>query len=93
MTHYTLDDARALHEMKNRLRELTRLLDATGTKVYPDTLEARAVKHELSTLLAECQFHGLLPTDVSLSSSSARVGLKTSPGHVQQKREVRREQP
>jgi len=66
---YTLADAQALNRIKNRLRDVTRLLDASG-KVYPHTLEAHQVKHEVLVLLIELRIHGLLPETVSVAAGS-----------------------
>lgn len=63
---YTLEDAQTLNTMKNRVREITKMLDACG-KVYPSTIEASQVKHEVVTLLTELRIHGLLPATVNVS--------------------------
>ena len=65
MESYTLADATALNDIKNRLRDITKMLDAS-TIVYLDTLEAKQVKHEVSVLLPELEVHGLLPADVTV---------------------------
>jgi hypothetical protein len=66
---YTLADAQALNTIKNRLREVTRLLDASS-KAYPDSLEAHQIKHEVVILLTELQMHGLLPDTVRIAAGS-----------------------
>jgi hypothetical protein len=66
---YTLADAQALNIVKNRLRDITRTLDAFN-KVYPHTLEAHQLKHEMVILLTELQIHGLLPETVSVAVDS-----------------------
>jgi hypothetical protein len=69
VTSYTLADAQALNRFKNRLRDVTRLLDASS-KAYPSSLEAHQVKHEVLVLLTELQVHGLLPETVSIAAGS-----------------------
>ena len=69
MALYIIADAQALNTIKNRLRDVTRLLDATS-KVYPPSLEAHQVKHEVVVLLTELQIHGLLPETVSFALGS-----------------------
>lgn len=59
---YTVADATALHTMKNQLREITKLLDTTQ-KVYPDSIEVRSVRHELTILLSELKEHGIMPRE------------------------------
>ena len=61
---YTLADAMLLNQLKNLIRGVTRAVDALPVKVYPDTIEAKQVKHELSVLVAELGVHGLLPVEV-----------------------------
>ena len=68
MESYTLADATTLNTIKNRLRDITKMLDAS-TIVYLDTVEARSVKHEVSVLLSELEVHGLTPVDVTISSA------------------------
>ncbi len=58
-------DAEYLNGLKNRLREITSLLDKSG-KIYPDTIESQQVQHEVFILLVEMQAHGLLSDDVHL---------------------------
>ena len=67
---YTLADALELNTIKNRLRDVTRTLDAAG-KSYPDSIEARQLKHEVIVLLSELQLHGLLPDTVSIVREGA----------------------
>jgi len=67
MTNYTLADAQASNTIKNRLRDLARLLAASG-KAYPHSLETHQVKHEGVVLLTELQIHGLLPATVSMAA-------------------------
>ncbi len=62
---YTLADAQALNTIKNRLRDVTKLLDASS-KAYPHSLETHQVKQEVTVLLTELQVHGLLPDSVSI---------------------------
>lgn len=69
METYTIADAQTLNMIKNRLRDVTRLLDASG-KAYPPSLEAHQVKHEVIVLLTELQVHGLLPETVSIAADS-----------------------
>jgi hypothetical protein len=71
MESYTFADAKLLITLKHRLRDVTSLLDASG-KVYPNTLEASQVKHEVSVLVSELRVHGLLPADVTLSQHYAQ---------------------
>jgi hypothetical protein len=59
--NYTLADSTELHQLKNLIRDATRTIDSLPIKVYPDTIEGRQVKHEISVLLSELQAHGLLP--------------------------------
>lgn len=66
---YTIADAQALNTIKNRLRDVTRLLDASS-KAYSDSLEAHQVKHEVVILLTELQIHGLLPDTVRIAAVS-----------------------
>ena len=66
---YTIADAQTLHTIKNRLRGVTSILDASG-KAYPHSLEAHQVKHEVVVLLTELQVHGLLPDTVNIAESS-----------------------
>jgi hypothetical protein len=65
--NYTLADTTVLNALKNRLREITKMLDASQN-VYPNTLEASQVKHETMILLTELQVHGLLHAGVTISS-------------------------
>jgi len=69
VTSYTLADAQVLNTTKNQLRDVTRMLDASG-KAYPHSLEAHQVKHEVVILLTELQIHGLLPDSVILAQGS-----------------------
>lgn len=71
MENYTIADAQTLNTVKNRLRDVTRMLDASG-KVYPDALEAQQVKHEVVVLVTELSIHGLLPDTVNISPSSTK---------------------
>ena len=66
VTNYTLADAQVLNAIKNRLRDVTRLLDASS-KAYPQSLEVHQVKHEVVVLLTELQIHGLLPETVTIA--------------------------
>ena len=66
---YMLTDAQTLKTIKNRLREVTRILDALS-KVYPHSLEAHQVKHEVVVLLTELRIHGLLPDIVNITEGS-----------------------
>ena len=61
----SIPDTQPLNTIKNRLREVTKLLDATTT-VYPPSLEVRQLKHEVVVLLTELQVHGLLPETVTM---------------------------
>lgn len=63
--YYSVADAEYLNGLKNRLREITSLLDKSG-KIYPDTIESQQVQHEVFILLVEMQAHGLLSDDVHL---------------------------
>src|SRR5947209_3055227 len=49
VTSYTLADAQVLNTIKNQLRDVTRILDASG-KANPQSLEAHQVKHEVVVL-------------------------------------------
>jgi hypothetical protein len=69
MESYTIADAQTLNTIKNRLRDVTRALDACW-KVYPETLEASQVKHEVVVLLTELHLHGLLPDQVTISQGT-----------------------
>jgi hypothetical protein len=66
MDCYTVQDGQFLNALKNRIREITKLLD-TSKNVYPDVLEARQVKHEALILLEELHVHGLLPALLQIS--------------------------
>ena len=66
LEQYTPADAIALHALKNQVRDCTRAVDAMS-KVYPHSLEAAQVKHEVSILLSELQIHGLLPAQVQVA--------------------------
>lgn len=68
---YTIADAQTLNTIKNRLRDVTRALDASE-KAYPHSLEAHQVKHEVVVLLTELQIHGLLPDTVNISQGSTQ---------------------
>jgi len=72
MESYTMADAQTLNRIKNRLREITRELDASR-KVYPDALEASQVKHEVSVLVAALHLHGLLPVQVNIVPDCTHV--------------------
>lgn len=61
---YTKEDATSLNKLKNQIREVTKFVDTLPVKVYPDTIEAKQVKHEISVLLSELAVHGLLPASV-----------------------------
>ena len=71
MESYTIADAQTLNTIKNRLRDVTRALDASG-KAYPHSLESHQVKHEVVVLLTELHIHGLLPDTVNISQDSAQ---------------------
>lgn len=66
---YSLADAQTLNTIKNRLRDVTRLLDASR-KAYSQTLEAHQLKREVIVLLTELQVHGLLPETVRIAAGS-----------------------
>jgi len=74
MESYTLDDATTLNTIKNRLRDITKILDASNI-VYLDTVETRQVRHEVSVLLSELEVHGLLPVDVIISQDDLPLPL------------------
>jgi len=58
-----------LNGLKHRVQQVTRLLDGTGTRVFPrHTIEATQLMHAVSILLSELDFHGLLPADVMLET-------------------------
>ncbi len=67
LANHTLDDAQILNTIKNRLRDVTRLLDASS-KAYPPSLEARQIKHEVIVLLTELRIHGLLPETMTIAA-------------------------
>ena len=71
MESYAITDVQTLNTIKNRLRDVTRLLDASG-KAYPHSLEAHQVKHEVVVLLTELQIHGLLPDTVTIAEGSTQ---------------------
>lgn len=65
MEAYTLADAQTLNTLKQRVREIIRVLD-NSPRVYPETLEAHEFKHAVVILLSELHLHGLLPAQVSV---------------------------
>lgn len=65
----SIPDTQPLNTIKNRLREVTKLLDATMA-VYPPSLEAHQLKHEVVILLGELQIHGLLPEMVTIKEGA-----------------------
>lgn len=67
-----IPNTQALNTIKNRLREVTKLLDAT-TDVYPPSLEAHQLKREVIVLLTELQVHGLLPETVSVADGKEQA--------------------
>lgn len=77
MEQYTLADATFLNTLKNSLRAVTKMLDTTQ-KVYPDSIEASQVKHEMAVLFSELAIHGLLPASVNNSSDITHVSAITS---------------
>lgn len=58
---------RTLSGLKHRIQQVTRLLDATGTTMFPpQTIEAKQFMHAVAILLDELRFHGLfLPVDAN----------------------------
>jgi hypothetical protein len=77
MENYTRAFATSLNQIKNLIREVTKAVDTLPLKVYPDAVEVRSVKHELSVLLSELDVHGLLPVGVKKST-----GVDTSSPYV-----------
>jgi hypothetical protein len=73
MDDYTIADAQTLNTIKNRLRDIVRLLDSSQ-KVYPDALEASQVKHEVTILLSELAVHGLLPIGMTIAPDATQCG-------------------
>jgi hypothetical protein len=72
MNANTIADLQFLNLFKHRIRETTQLLDQTGIKKYVPSQEAYEVKHAVVILLAELQFHSLLPDGVTISSVSSQ---------------------
>ena len=56
-----------LNGLKHRVQHVTRLLDATGTTLFPpQTCEATQLMHAVAIMLEELRFHGLfLPADAN----------------------------
>jgi hypothetical protein len=74
MSQYNQADARTLNRIKHQVRDVTRALDATTT-VYPPSLEAAQVKHEVSVLLSELHIHDLLPVNVRIETPKEKKTL------------------
>ena len=65
MENTTITELQFLNTLKHRVRDMIRALDKAG-RIYPGSLEAAQVKHEVGVLLSELQVHGLLPANVHL---------------------------
>jgi hypothetical protein len=74
-----------LNYLKNRIRFVTaHAVDVLPIKRYPNTLEAKQVKHEVDVLLCELQARGLLPENVHIDASIATGGSHDTSAHTGQ---------
>ena len=76
VTSYTLADAQVLNTIKNQLRDVTRILDASG-KANPQSLEAHQVKAEEAIGFVEWDYSAQKLREKILRTNLAALTLPT----------------